>query len=280
MPSTRPLEGWDQERRDALARAVISEGWAGHLPTIGVLLLGYVPTCQAPPTRDELTRMITQRDNPTGSWDGPAWEEPKLFTAEELAELDRQVPWPSTDPDRSQDPDEVNAQERAHFEAHRARVDRHAAHYGLPPVRTCRDTLELLLAAGLLHRVIEGGAIRFRPSWPMPLVEDVFPLTPEERAEEDRHRWQDLHYRTGQRIIALFEPLADNRKDTLTTSLDRLGRKLSLDPDSVREGILVLLGEGDFSVNVDIARVSRHKVFTLRVDWERFARTRIGISAG
>src|SRR5215211_5212838 len=111
MPSTRPLEGWDEERRDALARAAISVGWAGHLPTIGVLLLGYVPTCQAPPTRDELTRMITHRDNPTGSWDGPAWEEPKLFTAEELAELDRQVPWPSTDPDRSQDPDEVNAQE-------------------------------------------------------------------------------------------------------------------------------------------------------------------------
>jgi len=125
--------------------------------------------------------------------------------------------------------------------------------------------------------VVEDGAIRFRPTWPLPLVEDVLPLTPEERAEEDQHRWRDLHYGTGQRIIALFEPLADNRKDALTTSLERLGRRLGLAPDSVREGILVLLDEGDFSVNVDIARMPQHKVFTLRVDWERFARTRIGI---
>ncbi len=140
MPSTRPLEGWDQEPRDTLARAAISEGWAGHLPTIGVLLLGNVPSCQAPPTQDELARVIAHRRNPSGSWDGPAWEEPEPFTAETLAELDRHYPGPA-DPDGPEDPDEVNAEERARFEAHRARVDRHAAHYGLPPVRTCRDTL-------------------------------------------------------------------------------------------------------------------------------------------
>src|SRR6266498_3352740 len=116
--------------------------------------------------------------------------------------------------------------------------------------------------------------------WPLPLAEEVFPLTAEERAEEDRDRWQHMHYGTGQTIIRLFDPAADDRKDTLTTSLQRLARQLDLDPESVREGILILLDEGDFSINVDIAHAPQHKVFTLRVDWERFAHTRIGISCG
>ncbi len=279
MASTRPLQGWDQSHRDALAHAVMGEGWAGHLPTVGTLLLAYVPVCQAPPTEDELAKVITSPANPTGSWDAPAWEVPPTFTAEELAELDREFPhW--ADSDGPQDPDEVNAQERAHLDARRARVDRYAAHYGLAPVRTYRDTLELLVAAGLLHRVLEDGAVRYRPAWPLPLAEEVFPLTAEERAEEDRDRWQHMHYGTGQTIIRLFDPAADDRKDTLTTSLQRLARQLDLDPESVREGILILLDEGDFSINVDIAHAPQHKVFTLRVDWERFAHTRIGISCG
>jgi len=108
----------------------------------------------------------------------------------------------------------------------------------------------------------------------------VFPLSAKERAEEDQHRWRRLHYGTEQEIIRLFEPDADNPKESLTTSLQRLGRKLGLDPESVREGILILLEEGDFSINVDIACAPQHNVFTLRVDWEVFARTRIGIRHG
>jgi hypothetical protein len=36
-----------------------------------------------------------------------------------------------------------------------------------------------------------------------------------------------LHYSTGQRIITPFEPLADNRKDTLTISLTIAARNLT-----------------------------------------------------
>ena len=52
MPSTQSLEGWEENRRDSLVRAAISEGWAGHLPAIGVLLPGCVPSFRHPrPTR-------------------------------------------------------------------------------------------------------------------------------------------------------------------------------------------------------------------------------------
>jgi Family of unknown function (DUF6042) len=147
-------------------------------------------------------------------------------------------------------------------------------------VRTCRDILNLMVAAGVLHRVVEDGAVRFRPAWPLPIAEDVFPVTAEERDEEDAFRWHALHEGTAQDIIRLFKPDAADRRDNLTTSLERLGRILELDPDSVREGILVLLDEGDFTASLDIARAPRHKVFILRVDWERFAADRISIRRG
>ncbi len=156
MASTQPLEGWDKSQREQLAHAVMDEGWARHLPTVGPILLIDVPLCDAPPTQDELAKVIASPTNPTGSWDAPAWEPPEPLTAEELVELRRDFPeW--TDPDEPEDPDEVNARQQVDFDANRARIDRYAAHYGLPSIRTCQDTLELLVAAGLLHRVVEGG---------------------------------------------------------------------------------------------------------------------------
>jgi hypothetical protein len=274
---TKPLEGWDEEQRAIIQRDIFDTGLSRHLPTVGALLVVAVASFEEPPTKDDLARVITSPTNPGGSWDGPGWEEPKRYTAEELARLRADFGPPGEEPE---DPDEAYADDLARFHANRARIDGYAAHYGLPPVRTCRDVLELLVAAGILHRVVEDGAIRFRPAWPLPLAEDVLPISAEDRAEEDAHRWDSLHYGTGQKIIRLLKPDADHRKDSLTTSLERLGRTLDLDPDSVREGVLVLLGEGDFTANVDIARAPRHKVFTLTVDWDRFAATRIGIRRG
>jgi hypothetical protein len=271
---TEPLEGWDEEQRAKIQRDIFDTGLTRHLPTIGTLLVVAVTTFEEPPTQDDLVDAITSPNNPSGSWDGPAWEEPKRYTAEELARLTAGFGPPDEEPE---DPDVAYADDLATFHASQARIDGYAIHYGLPPVRTCQDVLELLVASGILHRVVEGGAVRFRPAWPLPLPQDVFPVTAEDRAEEDAYRWQSLHYRTGQKIIRLFGPETDQPKDTLTTSLERLGRRLGLDPDSVREGVLVLLGEGDFTANIDIARAPAHKVFTLQVDWDRFARSRIGI---
>jgi hypothetical protein len=260
---TKPLEGWDEEQRARIQRDVFATGLSRHLPHAGAVLLAAVVSFPEPPTLDELGKVLRRPSDPTGSWDGPAWEEPKPFTPEELADLRAEFPHADEEPE---DADTVNAQEVARFQEHRARVDRYAAHYGLPPIRTCRDLLRLLLAAGILHQVVEAGASRFRPAWPLPVAEDVFPIAAEERVREDELRWRDLHEGSAQRIIGLFRPDSGEAGDSLTSSLERLGRRLDLEPESIRQGILNLVGAGDFSVNVDIARVPPHKVFTLRVD--------------
>lgn len=272
---TKPLEGWDEEQRARIQHDVFATGLSRHLPPAGTVLLAAVVSFPEPPTQDELGKVL--RSETAGAWERPAWEEPKPFTPEELADLRAEFPHPDEEPE---DADTVNAEEAARFQEQRARVDRYAAHYGLPPIRTCRDLLRLLLAAGILHRVVEGGASRFRPAWPLPVAEDVFPITATERVKEDEIRWRELHEGAAQGIISLFRPVTGEATDSLTSSLERLGRRLDRDPESIREGILNLLKAGDFSVNVDIARVPAHKVFTLRVDWDRFAATRIIIDRG
>jgi hypothetical protein len=271
---TEPLEGWDEEQRAIIQHDVWDTGLSRHLPGVGTVLLIGVVSYDQPPTEDDLVNILKSPTNPTGSWDASGWEEPKPYTAEELASLRREFGGPAPEPGEHE---KVHVDELAHFRAQQAQADSYAAHYGLPPVRTCRDILNLMVAAGVLHRVVEDGAIRFRPAWPLPIAEDVFPVTGEKRDEDDAYRWHALHEGTAQDIIRLFRPDAEDRKDSLTTSLERLGRTLELDPDSVREGILALLDEGDFNVNLDIARAPRHKVFTLRVNWERFAADRISI---
>jgi Family of unknown function (DUF6042) len=274
---TKPLEGWDEEQRAKVQGDVFDTGLSRHLPAVGTVLLAAVVSFDQPPTEADLSTVLRSPTRRAGSWEESAWEEPKPFTAEELAQLRARFGGSDEEPS---DPFIVNARELAHFQEHRARVDSYAAHYGRPPVRTCRDVLELMVAAGILHRVAEDGEVRFRPAWPLPLAEDVFPVTPEERAEDDAIRWRHLHEGTAQDIIRLFKPDDEQPRDRLTTSLERLGRTMNLDPDSVREGIVLLLEHGDFSANIDIARAPRHKVFSLAVDWERFAATRIGIRRG
>lgn len=57
-------------------------------------------------------------------------------------------------------------------------LDRYAAHCGLGPVRTCRDLLTLLVTAGVLYE--EHG--RVGPLYPLPGVDEVFPVSDAERA--------------------------------------------------------------------------------------------------
>jgi hypothetical protein len=90
-------------------------------------------------------------------------------------------------------------------------------------------------------------------------------------------RWERIHYDNAQSIIRLF---VDDDLDVLATTLADLGQRLELPVESVREAILVLLGEGDFTASVDVERIDARRPLELRVDWDRFAVTRIGISIG
>jgi hypothetical protein len=131
---------------------------------------------------------------------------------------------------------------------------------------------------GLLHRLgdIEAAATRWQVARPLPLPEERIPLSDAERDDEDRMRWQGLHYRHAQQLIGRF---VAHDLDTMTTSLTQLARLLKVDINDAREAVLVLLGEcGDFSADHDIERIEPHQVFNLTVDWERFNQERIGIA--
>lgn len=163
MTPPGPLEGWDEEKRGIIQEEVVTRGWLRWMQGAGGVLLASVPSFDQPPTLDDLSKVIASPSNPEGSWDASAWEEPKPFTAEELASLRAEFGYPGEEPE---DPDTANADELARFQKDVARVNGWAAAYGLPPVRTCRDTLNLFLVAGVLHKVVEDGAVRFRPAWP------------------------------------------------------------------------------------------------------------------
>jgi hypothetical protein len=156
----------------------------------------------------------------------------------------------------------------------KARLARAEAAFGLT-VRTNADLIELMRRLGVIERMEEEGEVRWRSADPLPLPGERLPLSPEEAAEEDELRWERIHYDNAQSIIRLF---VDEDLDVLSTTLADLAQRLELPVESVREAILVLLGEGDFTASVDVERIDARRPLELRVDWDRFADTRIGIS--
>lgn len=77
---TEPLEGWDEEQRGQVQHDIFNTALSRHLPPLGTVLVAAVPSFDEPPTEDDLVGVITSPTNPTGSWDGPAWDEPKRYT--------------------------------------------------------------------------------------------------------------------------------------------------------------------------------------------------------
>jgi hypothetical protein len=126
---------------------------------------------------------------------------------------------------------------------------------------------------GLVARVEKDGEVRWRPADHIPLPEDKLPLTADEKATADRRRWHDVHYAGSQQIVRLF---VDKDVETVQGSLAALAAELEMDSEDVRQAILVLLGEGDFSASVDIERALAATPFDLKVDWELFEKNRFG----
>lgn len=231
----------------------MGSGWVRHLPHCALFIFAAAATLQAESRTGSLEQVKAfARD---GGLAAPAWF-PLDLDAEGQA-----------------DPDEVH-----HRQEHQAEVARTAAHVGLPPPQRQADVVELMCRLGLLHRHgdIEAAATRWQVArpLPLPLPEERIPLSEAERADEDRMRWQGLHYRHAQQLIGRF---VEQDLDAMTTSLTQLARLLDVDVDDAREAVLVLLGEcGDFSADHDIERIEPHQVFNLTFDWERFNQERIG----
>lgn len=165
---------WDESTAERLAHQVFREGWSRALPPIGAVLLSGIAVQMRPSTLTELSVGLRSLSHPEPSWDVPCWEAPEHHTDESLAELN--ASWPDEEPD-DRTAAEVNAEMDADHQAAVEKVDGYAARFGLGPVRTCRDVLGLLAAAGAV--ALEGETVF--PTFPLPRVEDVFPVSDEER---------------------------------------------------------------------------------------------------
>jgi len=160
-------------------------------------------------------------------------------------------------------------------------IDRAGARYGIE-IQTRRDLLGLMRRVGVVSVEEINGEMAWRPVSPVPLPSERLDLTNEERAHEDRIRWGDLHKETAQDIIRIFDPDADRTTGctTFQFTLSSLGDRLGKPVESVREGLLSLLEEGDFNTAADLERLDVDEPFDLAVDWRAFAENRISIVAG
>lgn len=138
----QPLDTWTVEVADEMARAQFAGGWLRALPATGATILTGATIRQEPVSLREIGSVlpIDATDDP---WNAPCWYEDEAENAPKMADLDR-----------------------------------YAAHYGLGPIRTCRELLTLLVTAGVLYESDD----RVGPMYPLPSVDDVFPVTDKERA--------------------------------------------------------------------------------------------------
>ncbi|WP_433426365.1 DUF6042 family protein (plasmid) [Microtetraspora malaysiensis] len=261
---------------ETFGSVVFGQGWSRWMPASGVVLLGQFASTNAehPLTFEELTaelsfasRLIEDR-----GWETEAWEPLEELTDERLAEL--RETWGDDDDDA--DAATVNAEEAANREQVKSRIDESARHLGVRQIRTYRDLFDYLVACQLILAHTDDSVTRYSLNLTPPLPGEVFPLTEEEAEEEDRIRWQHLHEGPAGTIIELFEPNGAQH-DEIVSSLEKLSKKTAMDAETVREAILHLIAQGDFSATLDISRIERYKVFKLRVDWEKFLNTRIHV---
>jgi Family of unknown function (DUF6042) len=187
-----------------------------------------------------------------GSFDAPVW----------LAEEDEE----------REHPDDL--EQRELLARSKDRLRRAAAAADMPEVVTNRDLLELMRRLGLVSRLEEEGLVRWRPVSPLPLPDERIPMLPEEESEEDAIRWHGLHAGNSYRVIAKFR---DEELTTLETSIADLAADLGLDSESMRHAVEALLQNGDFTATADPARITAEEQFSINVDWERFAESRIAI---
>ncbi len=160
---------------------------------------------------------------------------------------------------------------------HDARLLELARPLGLVHLDSCAERVDFLVATGLLCRVVRPAGVYLVPAWPTPLPEEGLALTPEERVEEDTLRWHELFEDATDKIIWLFRPESDDRVSALNTTLDQIARSWGLDGETVREALLVLLDDGDFTATADLTRVDPLTSFHLTVDWNAFDTGRVPI---
>ncbi|RNG27759.1 DUF6042 family protein [Streptomyces botrytidirepellens] len=248
---TKPLSNWSEDVLEQCLQDVMQGGWSRMRPYALTFLLVSLTTAEAPPTRQDLALapLVHNSSNPGSQLDLSCWE----------------------------DVSTLHEDERAARPAELAAAARYAAHYGLPPMQTVNDVITLLIAAQVIHEIPDtAGVARLYPAHPVPAPVDVFPLDEEEAAIQRQLRFEAAYEGHSYRIIELFAPEGERRKE-ITTSLERLARVIDSTPDDARQAVRLLVNGGDFTTTLDITELPPHKVFRLRCDWAQFDDGRIGI---
>jgi hypothetical protein len=165
-----------------------------------------------------------------------------------------------------------------------AAYDKMVRRMGRRPVQTAEQVLDLMVAIGLVEVDAHDGEQGLRLATNPPLPTEALPMTPEERAEEDRLRWQSRYGRLSQTVLQLFidEETGGPGRTALPATLDRLAASTGADPEDVRHAVMVLINEGDVSAHrhggpVDVERLEPHQRFDLVLDPDRFYADRMSL---
>ncbi|HYQ78438.1 MAG TPA: DUF6042 family protein [Solirubrobacterales bacterium] len=137
------------------------------------------------------------------------------------------------------------------------------------PLTNCRDLIEFMIDLGLIE---EGtGEEAWRTVSPLPLVEDVLPISDERREVESQIRWR-LNFMPAERAITAW--IAKNNpggvaESEIRTSLKAIAADLGLDIEDARHGLAVLLDE-DVRCDVDPETAADPEPLRLHIDWQLF----------
>lgn len=132
---------------DPEERAYLAKGWMHHLPLVAGSLLSALVNSGQTQSEAALSEATRHDMNRVGGWDTPYCHDDP-YTEVEVAW--RNAVWPEEADTRPLEV--INAELDADREADRARIDAIATLYGRGTIRTSRDVLDLLVAAGVVHR--------------------------------------------------------------------------------------------------------------------------------
>lgn len=209
-------------------------------------------------TLNMLVSCLTLDEAPGSPWDQPSGSR----AAAVLSRLDRDASaWAVEDDEltRAESPSEFEFDRNR-----RARITGALEPFGFGPGSSTGDVLELMRTFGLVTvEVDDDGVEAWRVVDPLPLPEERLRLSSEERAEEARHRLDDMY---GPLQSSLAGLLSNDPADTVRTSLARLGERLNADPDDAREALLLVLESRSFTANRDVSRLRADQVFEITID--------------
>ena len=216
--------------------AAITDGWSRWLPHGALQLLGAIAASEEAGITGDLDEVD---EGPIG------W----LVSARGGVEHRNGVD-PEEVSDRGARPDDLELVRRG---------DAIARRLGMTPLRSLADDARFLIRCGLVERTDDGETIQWRVAWPVPLPEERLPLTPQERAQEDRIRWSALHHHA---TIAVVTWLTEHRHSEVTTTLAQVAAACRLDVESARQA-LIDSADFDWDTTADLTRAEPTQPLTL-----------------